>query len=300
MPNTPIVSVKPVVLPAPSRCVDLQVRVSAPTVGTDLPVVVFVHGFGSSLDGYGPLTDHWSAQGFVVLQATHLDSRTLGIAADDPRTARFWRFRVEDVVRMLDDLDVLVASVPGLAGRADTTRVAVAGHSFGGQTAGILLGQRVLPPAGAGEDLSDARVTAGVLLATTGTGGDDLTPFATEHFPYLNPDFSHLDRPALVVAGDRDQSLLTVRGPDWSADPYRLSPAGKSLLTVHGAEHSLGGVPGYDAAETTDADPARVALLQRVTTAYLRSALHVDDAAWPRCVASLAGEPEPLGRIESN
>jgi predicted dienelactone hydrolase len=29
---------------------------------------VFSHGFGSSLDGYGPLADFWAAHGFVVIQ----------------------------------------------------------------------------------------------------------------------------------------------------------------------------------------------------------------------------------------
>ncbi len=296
---TPVVSVKPVVLPSPGRGVDLRVRISAPVTGTDLPVVVFVHGFGSSLEGYGPLTDHWASRGFVVVQATHLDSRTLAIPPDDPRSADFWRSRVTDVTHLLDRLDDLVATVPGLPDRVDGTRIAVAGHSFGGQTAGILLGLRVLPPAGAGEDMSDPRITAGVLLATAGTGGDDLTPLAREHFGYLNPDFSHLLTPALVVAGDRDQSLLSVRGPDWSEDPHRLSPGPTSLLRLHGAEHSLGGIPGYDAAETTDEDPARVAFLQDLTTAYLRSALHPGDTSWTEAVAALEHEPDPRGDVES-
>jgi dienelactone hydrolase len=294
-----IVSVKPVILPAPGRGADLHVRISAPATGADLPVIVFAHGYGSSLDGYGPLADHWAAQGFVVIQPTHLDSRTLGIAPDDPRAPRFWRFRVEDMTRVLDHLERLEAAVPGLAGRVDHGRIAAAGHSFGGQTTGILLGLRVLAPAGAGEDMSDPRIKAGVLLATAGTGGDDLTPFAKEHFPYLNPSFDHMTTPALVVAGDKDQSPLTVRGPDWSADPYRLSPGPKSLLTLFDAEHSLGGIPGYEAAETTDENPARIALLQRLTTAYLRSALDPDDPSWPAAVADLAVSRDPLGRIES-
>ncbi|MGC4803486.1 alpha/beta hydrolase family protein [Micromonospora sp. DT233] len=297
---TPIVSVKPLVLPAPGRGADLHVRVSAPTTGGNLPVILLAHGYGSSLDGYGPLADHWAAQGFVVVQPTHLDSRTLGLAPDDPRARRFWRLRVEDMTRVLDHLDELAAAVPGLAERGiDHGRIAAAGHSFGGQTAGILLGLRVLPPAGTGEDLSDPRVSAGVLLATAGTGGDDLTPFAREHFPYLNPDFTHLTAPALVVAGDRDQSALSVRGPDWSADPYLLGPGPKSLLTLFGAEHSLGGIPGYEAAETTDEHPGRVALLRRLTTAYLRSALDPADPAWPTEVAQLAASRDPLGRVES-
>ncbi|GGP84029.1 alpha/beta hydrolase family protein [Saccharothrix coeruleofusca] len=296
----PVISVKPVALPAPGRGEDLRVRVSAPVTGDGLPIVVFSHGFGSSMDGYGPLTDFWAAHGFAVVQPTHLDSRTLGIPPDDPRTPRIWRFRVEDVKLVLDRLDVLEAAVPGLAGRLDRDRIAVAGHSFGGQTAGNLLGLRVLDPAGGGgQDLSDPRVAAGVLLATAGRGGADLTPFAAENFPFLNPDFTTMTTPALVVAGDRDDSPLTVRGPDWMTDPYFLSPGGKSLLTLFGAEHSLGGIPGYEAKETTDDNPERVALLQRITWAYLRHALGVEDDSWAAARKELADSPRPLGRLES-
>ncbi|MFC5827125.1 alpha/beta hydrolase family protein [Nonomuraea insulae] len=296
---TPVVSVKPVVLPAPGRGEDLRVRVSAPTIGRELPIIVFSHGFGWSLDGYGPLADFWAAHGFVVIQPTHLDSRTLNVPPDDPRTPLIWRFRVEDMKRVLDRLDLVEAAVPGLGGRLDRSRIAAAGHSWGGQTASMLLGARVLDPAdGTGEDLSDARIKAGVLLATPGLGGADLTPFAVEHLPFMNPGFADMTTPALVVAGDRDQSALTVRGPDWFTDPFFLSPGGKNLLTLFGAEHSLGGIPGYEVKETTDENPEQVALLQHLTWAYLRSALYPEDPSWPAARSALKQEPEPLGRIE--
>lgn len=299
-PAAPVVSVKPIVLPSPGRGVDLRVRVSAPATDQDLPIIVFSHGYGSSLDAYGPLTDFWAAHGFVVVQPTHLDSRTVGVPADDPRTPRLWRFRVEDVVRVFDGLDVLEGALPGLGGRLDRSRIAVAGHSFGGQTAGNLLGLRVMDPDGTGgEDFSDPRVKAGVLLATAGRGGDDLTPFAAEHFPFMHPDFAHMATPALVVAGDHDDLPLTHRGPEWCADPYRLSPGPKSLLTLFGAEHSLGGIPGYEAAETTDEHPGRVALLQHLTWAYLRSALYPGDETWAEARADLDAAAEALGRVES-
>jgi dienelactone hydrolase len=298
--QTPTISVKPIVLPAPGRGEDLQVRVSAPTTGRDLPVVVFAHGFGSSLNGYAPLVDAWTAAGLVVVQPTHLDSRTLGLTPDDPRYDEIWRIRIADLRRVLDELDGLLAAVPGLDGRVDARRIAVAGHSWGGQTASTLLGARVLDADGRpGEDFSDARITAGVLLSTTGEGGDDLSPFAAEHFPFMNPTFAAMATPALVVAGDHDDSPLTTRGPDWFTDPYALSPGPKSLLTLFGGEHGLGGVSGYDAAETTDESPERVALLQRVTSAYLRSALGIDDADWTAVRAELADAGTPLGRLES-
>lgn len=297
---SPLVSVKPIALEAPGRGEDLRVRISAPTTGDDLPVIVFSHGFGSSLDGYGPVADFWAAHGFVVIQPTHLDSRTVGLPQDDPRTPRIWRLRVEDMKRVLDQLDLLEAAVPGLAGRLDRSRIAAAGHSFGGQTASILLGARILDPvSGAEEDLSDPRITAGVLLATAGKGGADLSPFAAEHFPFMNPNFTHMTAPTLVVAGDKDDSHLSARGPEWFADPYVLSPGDKSLLTLFGAEHSLGGVAGYEVRETTDENPERVALLQRLTWAYLRHALGVEDASWAAARKELSESAAPMGRIES-
>jgi fermentation-respiration switch protein FrsA (DUF1100 family) len=295
----PITSAKPVAIPAPHRGQDLHVRVSAPAVGHDLPIIVFAHGFGSSLEAYGPLTDYWAAHGFVVIQPTFLDSRTVNLAPDDPRTPHIWRLRVADVALVLDSLDRVEDSLPGLSGRLDRSRIATAGHSFGGQTAGNLLGLRVLDPDGTGgEDLSDARVTAGVLLATAGEGGKNLTPFAAEHLPFMQASFGHMTTPALVVVGDRDDSPLTVRGPDWCADPYHLSPGRKSLLTLTGAEHSLGGIAGYEAAETTDENPERVALIQRTTLAYLRDALDLDGDEWATVCAELAAD-DPLGHLES-
>ncbi|WP_322871979.1 alpha/beta hydrolase family protein [Streptomyces goshikiensis] len=296
---TTVISAKPVVLPAPERGEDLQVRVSAPATGGDLPVIVFSHGFGWSMNGYAPLADHWAAGGFVVVQPTHLDSRTLGIPHEDPRTPRIWRTRIEDLTRVLDGLDVLEAAVPGLAGRLDRGRVAVAGHSWGAQTASALLGARVLGPDGLpGADLSDPRARAGVLLALTGLG-DDLTPFAVEHLPFMRPSFETMTAPALIVAGDNDRSQLSTRGPDWFTDPYVYSPAPKSLLTLFGAEHSLGGIPGYEVAETTDESPARVALVRQLSTAFLRSALSPGDTGWKAAVTALENDPAPLGALRS-
>ncbi|MGW4401501.1 alpha/beta hydrolase family protein [Amycolatopsis nivea] len=291
----PAVSVKPVRLGAPGRGEDLLVRVSAPAAGQDLPVIVFSHGFGSSLDGYGPLADYWAAHGFVVVQPTHLDSRTRALPAEDPRTPDIWRLRVEDLRHVIDQLDTVEAALPGLNGRVDHSRIAVAGHSWGAQSASMLLGARIVEADGSvGEDLSDARVSAGVLFAITGIGGAALSPFAAEHFPFMSPDFAGLKAPTLIVAGDQDDSMLSVRGPDWFTDAYRLSPGEKSLLTLFGAEHSLGGISGYEAKETTDESPERVALQQRLTTAYLRSALIPGDDSWSGV------EDSPLGRVESH
>ncbi|MCF6406844.1 alpha/beta fold hydrolase [Chitinophaga filiformis] len=296
---TQVVSVSPVVLSAPGRGVDLQVRVSAPVTGNKLPVIVFAHGYGSSLDGYAPLVNFWASHGFVVIQPTFLDSRTLGLSPEDPRTPVIWRFRVEDMKRILDHLDVFEDALPGLKGRVDHSRIAAVGHSFGAQTTGMLLGARIIGADGKpGQDMSDPRIKAGVLLCAAGRGGADLTPFAAAHFPFMNPSYAEMTTPTLVVWGDKDDSFLTVRGPEWFMDPYTLSTGPKSLLTLFGGEHLLGGISGYLVTETTDENPARVAAVQRLTWAYLRSQLYPEDRAWSIARTELMESPDPIGRVE--
>ena len=65
---------------------------------------------------------------------------------DAPGGPTFWKSRVTDMSRIIDRIDDIIASVPDLAGRVDTSKIAVAGHSLGGQTAGMLLGARVTDP----------------------------------------------------------------------------------------------------------------------------------------------------------
>ncbi|MFF7010199.1 alpha/beta hydrolase family protein [Streptomyces fimicarius] len=310
-PASPVLSVAPVTLPAPDRAVDLQIRVSVPLTALTgegrPPVILLSHGQGfsnnlSSLNGYAPLVSFWAAHGFAVIQPTHLSSTTLKLPADTPGAPMHWRSRAEDISRLIDRLDEIEAAVPGLTGRLDRDRIAVAGHSMGGHTAGLLLGARLIDPDDGTEvDLADSRIGAGVLLAGPGRGGDALVPAMAEMLPFLTTaDFSRMATPTLVVNGEKDGSThLTVRGPAWHTDPYTLSPGPKTLLTLFDAEHGLGGISGYDVAETTDESPARVAALARLSWAYLRSRLYADDTAWQAAREALASGPDAFGRVES-
>lgn len=293
--TSPVLSIAPLVVPSEGRAVPLQIRVSVPLTGDALPILLLSHGHGasnhlSSLNGYGPLASYFAARGFAVIQPTHLDSKTL---AGDPRLAGsdeaplFWRSRAQDMSRILDHVGTLE-----LAARMDRTKVAVLGHSLGGHTASILLGARTN-----GASFADPRVTAGVLLAAPGAG-DTLSDFARTNYGFFaTTDFSTMTTPALVIAGDADPSPhLTTAGPAWHEDAYRRAPAPKTLVTLAGAEHLLGGVSGWDAKETSDEDPARVATVAGLAWAFLRSMLAPGDGAWAAARAALPGD---VGRVEA-
>jgi len=292
--TAPVLSYSPLTLAMPDRPVDLQVRVSAPATGSNLPVIVFSHGLGytnnlSSLNGYAPIVSLWAAAGFVVIQPTHLDSATLrDQLADFPGAPMFSRERPTDLMHIIDRLDEIERAVPLLQGRIDHDKIAVAGHSYGAWAASILLGAR-----SDDTDLLDPRVKAGVLLGAPGRGGDVLNGPLAEAVPFMRTiDYSTMTTPALVVYGDRDDSQhFTDLGPDWHADPYHLSPAPKAMLTVFDSGHILGGISGYDSIESAtlkDENPAQVEAIGRLTAAYLHA--QFDGKAWPV-------ESDPVGSV---
>ena len=300
------ISVSPVTLPAPSRGLPLEMRITAPATGQDLPIILLSHGHGPSRylpskDGYGPLVNFYAEQGFAVIQPTHANSKVAGFAADAPGAPLFWRPRVEEIKLILDHLDTIEAMIPAVAGRLDHGKIGAVGHSMGGQTVGMLLGARLTDPKDENArdvNMIDSRIKAGVLLATPGSGGGDLSERAAKNYSALNPDFTHMTTRALVVFGDDDMNPnLTVRGADWHADPYYLSPGADCLLTLFGAKHGLGGVAGYDAKETDDEDPDRLAVTQRMTCAYLRAALCADDSSWAHACRALEDHASSLGRV---
>lgn len=315
----PTLSYSPLTISTPGRHVDLQIKVTVPVTGTNLPVVLVSHGHGysnnlSSMNGYGPLANFWASRGFAVIQPTHLTSKYLSLPADLSGGPFFVESRAQDMSIIIDNLDVIQKTVPTLEGRLDSSRIALAGHSLGGNTANMLLGARIVTPPDDPDNqtgktkvinLYEPRIKVGVVFTPSGLPGPNgsyLSDFAKKFSMFRGLSFEDLTTPSLVVVGAADEGKhLNTRGPSWYADSYAHAKGPRSLFTVFGGHHSLGGIVGYDAEESArqeDEDVERASAVFRVTWAYLRSQLYPEDDAWSKACAALE-EVGSIGTIES-
>ena len=258
-PNTasPIVTINPVVLNDGAPGKQILLRVTAPLQGKRLPIILFSHGAQYSKDDYLPLTEFWASHGYVVIQPTHIESLSLGLARNDPRIQDAWKTRVLDQRRALDSLEEIERQAPMLKGRMDRKRVLAAGHSFGGHTTAVLIGART--PEMPEKDLSDPRVIAGVMLAPPG-----LAP------GFRNVAWTADARPALTIAGMDD--IIPGFNDDWRAHAqyfYERNGGSQCLAAMTGMKHYLGGTLGTNRTEEKTPNAESLAQVQRLSLAFL-------------------------------
>jgi dienelactone hydrolase len=195
----PIIS-SPAFLDVPAGTVDWsgtrrQARVDAPAVPGKWPVVLFSPGLQAPREFYGNTADDLASRGYVVVTVSHTyDSLLVEFPGDrieystidgSPETMKkAIDTRVADMRFVLDEL-------PGLHRWADLSRVGIAGHSFGGYTAGETM-------------VHDRRFDAGInidgAMEHTGDGGT----YAPGQVVTQG-----LDRPFLLFGGDLGERELS-------------------------------------------------------------------------------------------
>jgi predicted dienelactone hydrolase len=196
-----------ILYPARGRASGPAVRGAKPAAGP-FPTVVFAPGFDRDPSSYLPLLTAWAHAGFVVVAITFPLTNPDAIGGLDE----------SDIVNQPGDVrfvitQVLRSSRSGLgrlAGLIDPTRLAVAGHSDGSETA-ILVA--------ASSCCRDPRVRALIVMAGA-----------------LLPPGSYFDRPVvptMVMQGTAD----TISQPANARNVYRLARAPKYLLSLQGADH---------------------------------------------------------------
>jgi predicted dienelactone hydrolase len=237
-----VVVVKDLQLRDQKRGKDLSVKIYHPAGRGPFPVVIFSHGFGGDKDAFEHLSRFLATHGYVCIHPTHADSLrgkgglkealkegALLKALSDPKKISE---RVGDVSFVLDSFAELEKQVPALRGTLDTTRIGVAGHSFGAFTAMLLGGVTVDVPGGAKDtSFADKRIKAILPISGQGTGQQGLT----------ERSWRLLRMPMMTLAGSQD--LKPGKGAGWRREPFKYSPPGdKYEVFIDGANHlSYGG-----------------------------------------------------------
>ncbi|NBS47315.1 MAG: acetylhydrolase [Betaproteobacteria bacterium] len=134
-----------------------------------VPLVVFSHGLGGSRMGYRYLGSHWADEGIASLHPQHMGSDS-SVWQGNPlilvQRLQSAAQESEALARVLDlrfALDQVLASEN--AQSIDASSIAVAGHSYGANTAMLVAGARVATPDAGMTDLRDHRIRAAILIS---------------------------------------------------------------------------------------------------------------------------------------
>ena len=227
-----VLTIENILLHDPARNKTIPIKIYYPSAAGPFPVVIFSHGALASKDAYSGLGEYWASYGYVSIHLSHADSvadsgfhGTLRQALSDPLA---WENRPEDVSFVIDSLAHVENFAPQLVSRLDLHHIGVGGHSFGGYTAGLIGGAKILLPGKAEpRSFADARVSAIVLLSPQGEGIMGLSAHSW--------DDVHV--PMLLMYGSRDFGPFG-EPPVWRSEAFAKSPAGnKYEVELEGGTH---------------------------------------------------------------
>lgn len=260
--------------PARRRPIPIRLRLPHPD-SARAPLVILSHGLGGTRDGLAYLGTALAEAGFAALHLQHqgTDSAVwrnqaepmIGMAAAvlDLRRAVD---RLQDIAFALDQLP----RQPGLQGRIDPSRIAIAGHSYGAWTVTHMLGQRL--PGGTlmeqqlGVTLPDRRLLAGIALSPV----PPLGIAASEAYDRIRA-------PILHITGTQDRGTIEAATPQDREIPFRAIAAPGVLAVLNGANHAaFAGEPG---AGPRWNDPQFHGRTARLAVLFLRATLQGDAAA---------------------
>ena len=209
---------------------------------TKLPVILWSHGLGGSVDGAAFLSRYIASYGYVIVHVQHhgtdsslwegKDGHPWDIIRDTviPRSATLDRYR--DIPFVLDELPNWMGQNPEVGTLADLSNIGMSGHSFGALTTQVMAG--MLFPDADGKLLSfkDDRLTAGILYS----------PGSVEHLGDLDLQqvYSTIDLPLFHMTGTDDGSPISDLGYEIRLSVYEHTTlAEKHLLVIKDGDHMV-------------------------------------------------------------
>lgn len=251
------------------RARDVPVRIRLPGGEEQVPVILFSHGLGGSLDAGTIWASAWVEAGFAVIHLQHPGSDTAAWRAGRLReamNAEQFLARVLDVRFAIDELGRRERDGECDLSRIDRNRIGMAGHSFGAHTTMAVSGQRF--PGGV--SLTDTRVDAAIAFSPAPAAGSDQSRDAEAYGRIFIPFFS--------ITGTRDEVSVN---PIDAADrqrPFRAMPPGeKYLLVFESGEHFH--FSGNNRSRRRRIPSDLVGDVARATSLFWRATLNGDEEA---------------------
>lgn len=256
----------------------VPVRIRMPTGTGRVPLVVFSHGLGGTLDSGTDWAEAWAEAGIAVVNLQHAGSDR-GIFSTGGRMidALFNAMSPQQLVARAVDVPFVIGEIARRPregacdlSRIDLKRIGMSGHSFGAITTQAIAGQHY--PLAAASGLADPRVTAAIAFSPSPA------------FNVRDGDaFGGVSIPFFSITGTADVVPITPRiTADDRQRPFRaMPPGGKYLLVLDGANHMA--FNGQDTLrDGMRPDPHIRTVTIAATTAFWRATLLGDRtaAAW--------------------
>ena len=257
---------------------DVPAKIYFPTEGAGpFPVIIFSHGLGGTREAYEYLARQWAANGYVSVHLQHIGSddsawrgkdqpmQTMRQAAnlqnsvDRPKDVQF-------AVELLIEIDKTDVK---LKGRLDLDKLAIAGHSFGAQTAMLIAGQKLGGAFLASKvgKLSDDRFKAALAMSES----------APALRSQLDEIYGPIHIPTFFMTGTEDDSPLLDTKASERRLPFDHTNAHPTyLLILDGGDHMVfSGRIGQP--RPTDAEHQKQ--IREDSTAFFDAYLKHDEAA---------------------
>ena len=225
-----------------------------------LPVILWSHGLGGSVDGASFLSRYICAQGYVLVHIQHpgtdsslwegKDGHPWDIIRNThiPREATLARF--EDVPFVLAQLPGWMAAHSEVGMIADLNTMGMSGHSFGAMTTQVMAGMMFPDEEGELQSFHDPRFKCGILYSMVPIF--HLTDEAPEDI------YASIKLPLLYMTGTEDASpvegwdytkRLVVHEHSGAEDKHLHILEGGDHMIYNGSRGQLGDNPNRDAHE---------------------------------------------------
>lgn len=224
------------------RVVKIKVYYPVSHTMTNLPVILWSHGLGGSVDGAAFLSRFIASHGFVIVHVQHhgtdsslwegKDSHPWDIIRKTHITRETTLNRFADIPFVLDQLPVWMKARPEVSEHADLSTLGISGHSFGALTTQVMAG--MLFPDAQGNLLSfkEQRFKSGILYS----------PGSVEHLGDPDPQevYPTINIPLFHMTGTEDGSPISDRGYEMRLAVYENTNAvEKNLLVLKDGDHMV-------------------------------------------------------------